>query len=131
MFDVYAWDMDEDPWYQVQTEATVLCDRMILLAVDQAHNNVNYQAGDILVLDETGHVKPFDPTKPEELVYGVGRLVKVIDLNADPSWSAGIENVEYFPEEFVTSGLTGKPTNGVVDGMDPTTKKSLVIQLWF
>jgi len=60
MFDVYQWDMGKDPWYQVQDPMTILADRMVLLAVDQAHNNVAYEAGDMLVLDADGFPVPFD-----------------------------------------------------------------------
>jgi len=58
MFDIYQWDMGKDPWYQVQDPVTILADRMILLAVDSAHNNVTYESGDVLVLDADGFPVP-------------------------------------------------------------------------
>jgi hypothetical protein len=139
MFDVYAWDMGKDPWYQVQDPITILADRMILLAVDNDHNAVNYEAGDILILDDKGFPVPFtvDNTDAstvaaslENLKYGVGRLVKVIDLVKEPDFTGALETVEYLPDDFA-SGLPGKPTDGVTDGIDLTTKKGLLIQLWF
>ncbi len=129
MFDVYAWDMGQDPWYQVQDNVTILADRMILLAVDSAHASVSYEAGDILVLDASGFPVPFDGDAAD-LPYGVGRLVKVIDLTKQPDFTGGLEQVEYFSPEFA-EGLPGKQTAGVSDGIDLTTKKGLLIQLWF
>ena len=61
MFDVYAWDMGNDPWYQVQDPITILADRMILLAVPASHASVSYEPGDILVIDDSGFVSPFNP----------------------------------------------------------------------
>jgi len=145
MFDVYQWDMGKDPWYQVQDQVTILADRMILLAVDSAHASVQYQSGDILVLDGDGFPVPFDVTVDaagvysvaaavtmlkDMLKYKVGRLVKVIDLAKDTMFTGGLENVEYWPSEFA-SGLPGKQNGGVTDGIDETTKKGLLIQLEF
>jgi len=145
MFDIYQWDMDKDPWYKVQDQVTILADRMILLAVDSAHASVQYQSGDILVLDGSGFPVPFDVTVDatdvdsvaaavtmlkDMLKYKVGRLVKVIDLAKDTMFTGGLENVEYWPSEFA-SGLPGKQNGGVTDGIDETTKKGLLIQLEF
>ena len=145
MFDVYQWDMGKDPWYQVQDPITILADRMILLAVDPAHKDVAYEAGDILVLDPSGFPVPFDVTVDaayvdsvaaavtmlkDTLKYHVGRLVKVIDLAKEPMFTGGLENVEYWPSEFA-QGLPGKQNGGVTDGIDETTKKGLLIQLEF
>ena len=145
MFDVYQWDMGKDPWYQVQDPMTILADRMVLLAVDQAHKDVAYEAGDILVLDPSGFPVPFDVTVDDTdvgsvaaavkalkdtLKYHVGRLVKVIDLTKDKMFTGGLENVEYWPSEFA-QGLPGKQNGGVTDGIDETTKKGLLIQLEF
>jgi len=45
-------------------------------------------------------------------------------------FTGGLENVEYWPDEFAT-GLPGKQNGGVTDGIDETTKKGLLIQLEF
>jgi hypothetical protein len=145
MYDVYAWDMDADPWYQVQNPVTVLADRMILLAIDTDHNSVAYESGDILVLDDKGFPVPFSyslndtdtislansvKSALDSLKYAIGRVVKVIDINADPEWRGGLEYVEYRPEDFEID-LPGKANGGVTDGIDKDTKKGLLIQLEF
>jgi len=146
MFDVYAWDLGNDPWYQVQDPVTVLADRMVLLAVPESHDAVTYEPGDILVIDDDGaFVSPFNPVfdgedlaatqtqianAMKDLKFGVGRVVKVIDLNADADWTAGLENVKYFPPDFA-NGLPGEQNGGITDGIDETTKKGILVQLWF
>jgi hypothetical protein len=139
MFDAYAWDMNKDPWYQVQPGITILADRMILYALDSAHEALSYEPGDILVLDENGFPVPFSvdstdastvASSVEKLGYGIGRLVRVIDVNGgiDKDFFAGLEQVVNPP---VVTGLPGSETGGAWDGIDETTKKGLLIQLWF
>ena len=118
-----------DPWFKPQKGVSLLQKAVILLGVDTAHDSVAYTAGDLLVLDASGFPVPLASQENVALDFVVGRLIKLIDVVADPSFTGGLENVEYVPEEFA-SGLPGKQTAGIMDGIDLTTKKGLLIQLW-
>ena len=134
MFDVFQWDMNKDPWYQVQPQLTIVADRMILYALDADHEALPYTPGTILTLNQSGFPVPLDltPADAEDLAqglqYGIGRLVRVIDVNGiDQEFTGGLEYVKYPPDVV----LPGEPTKGLWDGIDLTTKKGLLIQLWF
>ena len=133
MYDIFQWDLERDPWFQVQPEVAVLCDKAILLALDPDHASVSYLPGQLLMVDDKGFPVPFDGNAAK-LQYVIGRLVKVIDVAADPDWLGGVQNVVYFPEAFRPTHLPGRQSMEnasvvVTEGIDQTTKKGLVIQL--
>lgn len=123
--------------WQLQYELSIVCDRAVLLGVDSDHDAIAYEPGDLLVLDDKGFPVPFTVDWQDvagslaKLNYVVGRVVKVIDLNKDPDWKAGLDKVEYWPADFVPADFPGAPNGGVVDGIDVETKKGIVIQLMF
>ena len=124
----------DDPWFEPQKGVTILTDYLVLVGVDSAHNAVTYTPGDLLILDDSGFPVPLgvmsDIGDSEKLHYVVGKLVKIVDVTAEPMFTGGLEYVEYEPESFAT-GLPGAQTNGISDGIDLTTKKGLLIQLRF
>lgn len=118
-----------DPWFKPQQGVAILTDYLVLFGLDSAHASAGYVAGDLLTLDINGFPVPFDP-ETDDIRFVVGRLVKVIDVNVDKMFTGGLEYVEYMPEEFA-AGLDGKQTGGIMDGIDLTTKKGLLVQLRF
>lgn len=142
--DYHVWDMLADPSYQMDLEVTILADWMVLAALPTGYDPENYKPGTLIVPDSKGWYAPFTVAAISDTITDVqeaslavidnvsaaleqvvGRVVKVIDLAADPSWAGGYDKVITVPG----LGLPGMENDGVLDGMDPITKKAVVIQL--
>lgn len=142
--DYHVWDMQADPSYQMDLEVTILADWMILVALSGDYDSSEYLPGTLIVPDSTGWYVPLAVSSISDAIEDVqsaaaaiianisaaleqvvGRVVKVIDLEADPTWTGGYEKVITVPG----LGLPGMENGGVLDGMDPVTKKAAVIQL--
>ena len=149
-YDIYRWDMGEDPWYRPQTEVAILEDRLVLIALDETHESeYTYANGQWMVSDDEGFPVPLTLADMdlEVTVSGasgtgklelddvtaafnqiVGRLIKVIDLETtDTHFTGGLEHSIPVPG----LGLPGVETEGISDGIDTTTSKGLLIQLTF
>jgi len=149
-YDIYRWDMDNDPWYNVQTEVGILEDRLVLMALDETHEgSYTYANGQWMVSDEDGFPVPISlsdlgltvavdgaagtgtldvSSVTDAMNQIVGRLIKIIDLEStDPHFTGGLEQTIPVPG----LGLPGIETDGISDGIDTTTKKGLLIQITF
>lgn len=123
--------------YNVQPHVGILTEGLILLALDSAHASVTYAPGQLLVLDADAFPVPIsttsidtnDGTADLTVLNGViGKLVRVIDAtDTDLYWTGGYELVA------PVSGLDlpGVENQGILDGIDETTKKGLLIKLGF
>lgn len=127
--------------YNIQPEVGILTEGLILLALDSAHSSVQYKPGDVLELDSAGFPVPvaqLNVTVDEsgsatheiklDASNFVGKLVRVIDATDQSlGWTGGYELVA------PASGLDlpGIENGGILDGIDETTKKGLLIKLGF
>jgi len=131
-----AFQYTADPWFKPQDNLTLIQDSLVLVALDSAHESQSYEPGSLLVLDDNGYPIPigdlvidgtneiFDAT---QLNWAIGRLVKVIDLEAEPEWKNALDMVIVPP--VGQPYIPGSHNSGVSDGFDVTTKKALLIQL--
>lgn len=148
-YDVFQWDMNEDPWYQIQKQIAILEDYFVMYAIDETRDNAyTYTPGMWVVPDTEGYPVPLDVstiaisvTVSESSGTGtldlsnvlhqvVGRIIKVVDpenVEMDEDFIAGLN----YTIPLSGLNLVGTENDGVMPGMDATTKKGVLIQLGF
>lgn len=148
-YDVFQWDMNDDPWYQVQKQIAILEDYLVMYAIDETRDGENtYTPGLWVVPDTEGYPVPLDVSEidievtvdgtagtgtldlSDVLHQVVGRIIKVVDpgnVDMDEDFIAGLE----YTVPLSGLGLVGTENGGVMPGMDATTKKGVLIQLGF
>jgi len=142
-YDIFQWDLNNDPWYQIQPQVAILEDRFVLFALDSTYASYTYTPGTWVAPDGNGWPVPIDLdtglnaddisnatniNMAAVLNQLVGRVIRVVDLSdADADMVAGFNYVTPVPG----LGLPGSETNGYSDGIDTTTGKGVLIQLQF
>lgn len=148
-YDIFQWDMNVDPWYQIQKQIAILEDYFVMYAIDSTRDSAyDYTPGLWVVPDSKGYPIPLDVSEVPVTVavdgsagtgtldlsnilhQVVGRIIKVVDpvnVEMDEDFIAGLN----YTIPLSGLGLVGTENGGVMPGMDATTKKGVLIQLGF
>lgn len=145
-YDIFRWDMENDPNYKVQNTFALLEDYLVLTPIENDMETTygigtslgQYHSGALVTSDVKGRFIPFVPETENITATGsaysivnleqvVGKIIKVEDVAVDPSFTGGYENVSTVPG----LGLGGKENGGLPHGIDATTKKGIFVQLQF
>ncbi len=130
-YDVFLWDMNQNPWNQHQPVIALLNDYLVMVPLTSDIASNTYNPGDLVIPNVDGKLVPLASQTPVDVAslqalldQVVGRVVKVVDVTADPNFIGGLDKV-------LTPTGSGLPGSDYPypEGIDPDTKKGLVIQL--